>query len=150
MINATGVVLHTNLGRAPLARQALDAMREVASGFSNLEYEIDAGVRGSRHRHCADLLCELTGADDAMVVNNCAAALVLALNTVADGRDAVISRGELVEIGGGFRIQYERPRTKVPVYIAAISPKSIRQAGEVADGVIPIHWPVHLDRKSVV
>ncbi len=104
VINATGVVLHTNLGRAPLARQALDAMREVASGFSNLEYEIDAGVRGSRHRHCADLLCELTGADDAMVVNNCAAALVLALNTVADGRDAVISRGELVEIGGSFRV----------------------------------------------
>ena len=104
VINATGVVLHTNLGRAPLARQAFDAMREVASGFSNLEYEIDAGVRGSRHRHCADLLCELTGADDAMVVNNCAAALVLALNTVADGRDAVISRGELVEIGGSFRV----------------------------------------------
>ncbi len=104
VINATGVVLHTNLGRAPLARVALDAMRDVASGFSNLEYDIDSGERGSRHRHCADLLCELTGADDAMVVNNCAAALVLALNTVSDGRDAVISRGELVEIGGSFRV----------------------------------------------
>ncbi len=104
VINATGVVLHTNLGRAPLATVALDALRDVASGFSNLEYEIELGARGSRHRHCADLLAELTGAEDALVVNNCAAALVLALNTVADGKDAVISRGELVEIGGSFRV----------------------------------------------
>ncbi|MFI5312028.1 MAG: L-seryl-tRNA(Sec) selenium transferase [Gemmatimonadales bacterium] len=104
VVNATGVVLHTNLGRAPLARVALDAIRDVASGFSNLEYDVAAGVRGSRHVHCAALLAELTGAEDALVVNNCAAALVLALNTLADGRDAVISRGELVEIGGSFRV----------------------------------------------
>jgi L-seryl-tRNA(Ser) seleniumtransferase len=104
VLNATGVVLHTNLGRAPLARAALDAVRAIAGGFSNLEYDLESGARGSRHAHCAALLSELTGADDALVVNNCAAALVLALNTVAAGRDAIISRGELVEIGGSFRI----------------------------------------------
>ena len=104
VINATGVVLHTNLGRAPLAAAALDAMRAVGEGFSNLEYDLGAGSRGVRHVHCAALLAELTGAEDALVVNNCAAALVLALNTLADGREAVISRGELVEIGGSFRV----------------------------------------------
>jgi L-seryl-tRNA(Ser) seleniumtransferase len=104
VINATGVVLHTNLGRAPLARVALDAISATAAGFSNLEYDITTGARGSRHVHCAALLVELTGAEDAMVVNNCAAALVLALNTLSDGHEAVISRGELVEIGGSFRV----------------------------------------------
>ena len=104
VINATGVVLHTNLGRAPLAQRALAAIHDVAAGYSNLEYDIDAGARGTRHQHCAALLCELTGAEDALVVNNCAAALVLALNTLANGREAVISRGELVEIGGSFRV----------------------------------------------
>ena len=104
VMNATGVVLHTNLGRAPLARSALDAVRDVASGYSNLEYDVVSGTRGSRHAHCNALLVELTGAEDAMVVNNCAAALVLALNTLSDGREAVISRGELVEIGGSFRV----------------------------------------------
>ena len=104
VINATGVVLHTNLGRAPLASAALDAIRVVAQGFSTLEYDVATGARGSRHAHCTALLTELTGAEDALVVNNCAAALVLALNTFANGRDAVISRGELVEIGGSFRV----------------------------------------------
>jgi L-seryl-tRNA(Ser) seleniumtransferase len=104
VINATGVVLHTNLGRAPLATAALDAVRVVAQGFSTLEYDVVTGTRGSRHVHCTALLTELTGAEDALVVNNCAAALVLSLNTFADGRDAIISRGELVEIGGSFRV----------------------------------------------
>ncbi|MFI5227805.1 MAG: L-seryl-tRNA(Sec) selenium transferase, partial [Gemmatimonadales bacterium] len=104
VINATGVVLHTNLGRAPLAKVAVDAIARVAGGVSNLEYDIDNGERGSRYMHCAGLLRELTGAEDALVVNNCAAALVLALNTLADGRDAIVSRGELIEIGGSFRI----------------------------------------------
>jgi L-seryl-tRNA(Ser) seleniumtransferase len=104
VINATGVVLHTNLGRAPLARAAIDAIERVASGFSNLEYDIEAGARGSRYVHCASLLRELTAAEDALVVNNCAAALVLVLNTVANGREAVLSRGELIEIGGSFRV----------------------------------------------
>ena len=104
VINATGVVLHTNLGRAPLAAVALDAIDRVAGGFSNLEYDVAGGQRGSRYSHCASLLRELTGAEDALVVNNCAAALVLALNTLADGRTAIVSRGELIEIGGSFRI----------------------------------------------
>jgi len=104
VLNATGVVLHTNLGRAPLATAAVEAIAEVARGFSSLEYDLVEGTRGSRHVHCEALLRDLTGADDALVVNNCAAALVLALNTLADGRDAVVSRGELVEIGGSFRI----------------------------------------------
>ncbi len=104
VINATGVVLHTNLGRAPLPAVAIEAIARVAAGFSNLEYDVDAGSRGSRYTHCAALLRELTGAEDALVVNNCAAALVLALNTLADGREALVSRGELIEIGGSFRI----------------------------------------------
>ena len=104
VINATGVVLHTNLGRAPLATAAIEAVQRAASGYTNLEYDIERGGRGSRYDHCVALLRELTGAEDALVVNNNAAALVLALNTFASGRGAVISRGELVEIGGSFRI----------------------------------------------
>ncbi|CAN5759999.1 L-seryl-tRNA(Sec) selenium transferase [soil metagenome] len=104
VINATGIVLHTNLGRAPLPALALEAIARVAAGYSNLEYDLDAGVRGSRYDHCASLLRELTGAEDALVVNNCAAALVLALNTLAANREALLSRGELVEIGGSFRV----------------------------------------------
>jgi L-seryl-tRNA(Ser) seleniumtransferase len=104
VINATGVVLHTNLGRAPLAQAAIDAMTNVAAGFSNLEYDLDRGARGSRYVHCAALLRELTGAEDALVVNNCAGALVLVLDTIAGGKEALVSRGELIEIGGSFRI----------------------------------------------
>ena len=103
-VNATGVVLHTNLGRAPLARAALDAIRAVAGGYSTLEYDLPSGRRGSRHVHCAALLAELTGAADALVVNNAASALLLALAAAAAGGDVVVSRGELIEIGGGFRI----------------------------------------------
>jgi L-seryl-tRNA(Ser) seleniumtransferase len=104
VINGTGVVLHTNLGRAPLPQAAIDAIARVSAGFSNLEFDIDRGERGSRYTHCSALLQELTGAEDALVVNNCAAALVLVLNTLADTRDAIVSRGELIEIGGSFRI----------------------------------------------
>jgi L-seryl-tRNA(Ser) seleniumtransferase len=104
VINATGVVLHTNLGRAPLATAAIQAIAMTAGGYSNLEYDVDGGARGSRYDHCASLLCELTGAGGALVVNNNAAALVLVLNTLANGREVIISRGELVEIGGSFRV----------------------------------------------
>lgn len=104
VINATGVVIHTNLGRAPLAEAALDAVRAVAGGFSTLEFDLASGARGSRHDHCRTLLAERTGADDALVVNNAAGALVLALNALAEGREVILSRGELIEIGGSFRI----------------------------------------------
>ena len=104
VINATGVVLHTNLGRAPLSDAAVLAMIEAARDYSNLEYDLEQGTRGSRYQHCTRLLCELTGAPAALVVNNNAAALVLALNTFARDHFAVVSRGELVEIGGSFRI----------------------------------------------
>ena len=106
VINATGVVLHTNLGRAPLARAALEAITRVASGYAALEYDLGTGTRGSRHAHCRDLLVELSGAEDAMVVNNAAGALLLALSATAGSRsgEVVVSRGELVEIGGSFRI----------------------------------------------
>lgn len=104
VINATGVVLHTNLGRAPLADAAIQAIQEVAGGFSNLEYDIENGQRGSRYSHCVGLLRRLTGAEDALVVNNCAAAMVLALNALAQKKEVLVSRGELVEIGGSFRI----------------------------------------------
>ena len=104
VVNATGVVLHTNLGRAPLADVAIRAIEEVAQGFSNLEYDIETGQRGSRYSHCVGLLRRLTGAEDALVVNNCAAAMVLALNALAQKREVLVSRGELVEIGGSFRI----------------------------------------------
>jgi L-seryl-tRNA(Ser) seleniumtransferase len=104
VINATGVVLHTNLGRAPLATEAIQAMQRVAAGYTNLEYDVEQGRRGSRYAHCESLLCELTGAQAALVVNNNAAALVLALSTIGAGRGVLVSRGELVEIGGEFRV----------------------------------------------
>src|SRR5437879_4730796 len=104
VINATGVIINTNLGRSPLSESALAAMQAVACGYSNLEYELEAGERGSRHTHVAALLCELTGAEAALVTNNNAAAVLLALSTLAAGREVIISRGQLVEIGGGFRV----------------------------------------------
>ena len=104
VINATGVVLHTNLGRAPLAEAARQAIAEVAEGYSNLELELATGERGSRHDHLRELLCELTGAEDALVVNNNAAATVLGLAALATDREIVVSRGELIEIGGSFRL----------------------------------------------
>jgi L-seryl-tRNA(Ser) seleniumtransferase len=104
VLNATGVVLHTNLGRAPLADAATQAMLQVAGGYSNLEFDLSSGTRGSRSDHCRSLLQTVTGAEDGLVVNNAAGALLLALNALAEGKEVLISRGELIEIGGSFRI----------------------------------------------
>jgi L-seryl-tRNA(Ser) seleniumtransferase len=104
VLNATGVVLHTNLGRAPLAEAAIAQVVETARGYSNLELDLHSGTRGSRQDHVAPLLRRLTGAESALVVNNNAAALLLALAALAEGREVIVSRGELLEIGDGFRI----------------------------------------------
>jgi len=103
-LNATGVIVHTNLGRAPLAEAALERVHEVGRGYSNLEYDLTAGARGSRQDHVAGVLRRLTGAEAALVVNNNAAAVLLALAALAEGREVIVSRGELIEIGDGFRI----------------------------------------------
>jgi L-seryl-tRNA(Ser) seleniumtransferase len=104
VLNATGVIVHTNLGRAPLPARALERVVEVGRSYSNLEYDLDAGSRGSRQDHVASLLCRLTGAESAIVVNNNAGAMLLALAALAEGREVIVSRGELIEIGDGFRI----------------------------------------------
>lgn len=104
VINATGVILHTNLGRAPLSEETLQAMQRVGSSYSNLEFDLEAGHRGSRYFHAESLLCRLTGAEAALLVNNNAGAVLLVLSALAKGREVILSRGQLVEIGGGFRI----------------------------------------------
>ncbi|GAF77687.1 unnamed protein product, partial [marine sediment metagenome] len=103
VINATGVIVHTNLGRAPLSPRARHAIERISKGYSNLEYDLEDGARGSRYMHATDLLTRLTGAEDALVVNNNAAAVLLVLTALAKGRDVLIGRSQLVEIGGGFR-----------------------------------------------
>jgi len=137
VINATGVVLHTNLGRAPLAAEAIGCVAEVAAGYANLEYDLDAGERGHRHVHAERLLTSLTGAEAALVANNNAAATLLVLAALAAGREVIVSRGELVEIGGGFRVPDVMSqsgavmrevgttnRTRVSDYAAAISDRT--------------------------
>jgi L-seryl-tRNA(Ser) seleniumtransferase len=136
VINATGVVLHTNLGRAPLADAARLAVADVLR-YSTLEFDLDEGARGSRQDHTRDLLCALTGAEDALVVNNAASAVMLLLNACATGGETVVSRGELVEIGGAFRIPEilarsgtalvevgTTNRTRVRDYELAVSPRT--------------------------
>jgi L-seryl-tRNA(Ser) seleniumtransferase len=137
VINATGVVLHTNLGRALLAPAALQAMSAVAASYASVEYDLGRGARGSRHAICRDRLIELTGAEDALVVNNAAAGLLLALTALARDGDAIVSRGELVEIGGAFRVPDimarsgatlvevgTTNRTHLDDYVKAITPRT--------------------------
>ena len=136
-INATGILAHTNLGRVPLARAALEAVDSISRGYSNLEYDLREGRRGSRYDRVTALACELTGAESALIVNNCAAAVLLILDTFAKGREVVAARGQLVEIGGGFRLPevLERSgallcevgttnRVYVRDYEAALSPRT--------------------------
>jgi len=104
VVNATGIILHTNLGRAPLCVDALKRIIDVSEGYSNLEFNLDEGKRGLRYDHVREILCCISGAEDAIIVNNNAAAVLLALNTLSEGKEAVVSRGELIEIGGAFRI----------------------------------------------
>lgn len=104
VVNATGIIIHTNLGRARLAPEALAAMQAIGANYSNLEFDLHAGKRGSRYSHVEDLICDLTGAEAALVVNNCAAAVLLSLMATAQGRKVIASRGELIEIGGAFRL----------------------------------------------
>ena len=104
VINASGVLLHTNLGRAPLSQESIAAMEEVAKSYCNLEYNLDSGTRGSRYIHLEHILCQLTGAEAAMVVNNNASAVLLGLTALAKRREVIVSRGQAIEIGGGFRI----------------------------------------------
>jgi L-seryl-tRNA(Ser) seleniumtransferase len=104
LINATGVVLHTNIGRAPLSREAILAMEAVSKGYSNLEFDLDSGRRGSRNVHVEQLLCQLSGAEAALVVNNNASGVLLSLTALARRKEVIVSRGEAVEIGGSFRI----------------------------------------------
>ena len=137
MINATGVIIHTNLGRAPLARAAVDRIGAVTTGYSTLEYDLDTGGRGSRTAHAEGLIRRLTGAEAAVVVNNNAAAVLLLLSALAAGREVIVSRGELVEIGGEFRIPDilrqsgallrevgTTNRTRAEDYAAAVNPNT--------------------------
>ncbi len=104
VLNGSGILLHTNLGRAPLAFEALAAMTQVAGGYSNLEFDLERGERGSRYERVSALLRDVTGAEDSLVVNNCAAAILLVLDALAKGREVVVARSQLIEIGGGFRL----------------------------------------------
>ncbi|HPR91109.1 MAG TPA: L-seryl-tRNA(Sec) selenium transferase, partial [Synergistaceae bacterium] len=104
VVNASGIILHTNLGRAPLCTEALNRITTVSEGYSNLEFDLDKGKRGIRYDHVKELICCVSGAEDALIVNNNAAAVLLALNTLSEGKEAIVSRGELIEIGGEFRI----------------------------------------------
>jgi len=104
VINGTGIIIHTNLGRSLLAQAAIDAIVNAASHYSNLEYDLNKGARGDRYEHCTSILKKLSGAENALVINNNAGAVFLILNTLAEGKEVIISRGELIEIGGSFRI----------------------------------------------
>jgi len=143
VLNATGVVLHTNLGRAPLAEAAAAAVQAVAQGYSTLEFDLGSGARGHRADHCRTLLAELSGAQDALVVNNAAGALVLALNAMAAPGQVLISRGELIEIGGSFRIPEIMEKSGADLHEVGTTNRThlddYREAIEGAVAILTVH-----------
>ncbi|MCL2818715.1 MAG: L-seryl-tRNA(Sec) selenium transferase [Actinomycetia bacterium] len=151
VVNATGIVIHTNLGRSILADDALDAVVEVATGYSTLEYDVDEGARGSRHDHIEELLCELTGAKGALAVNNNAAAVMLVLSCFAKGKEAVISRGELVEIGGSFRIPEIMAQSNVRmVEVGTTNKTRIEDYGNAMTSMTGLFLKVHTSNYEVI
>jgi len=151
VVNGTGVVIHTNLGRSPLADAAEEAVRAVSRGYSNLEYDLATGERGGRASHVEGLICELTGAESALVVNNNAAAVMLALSTLAANREVVISRGELVEIGGSFRIpDVMRQSGATLVEVGATNRTHVRDYLEAVSGSTALLLKVHASNFAIV
>jgi L-seryl-tRNA(Ser) seleniumtransferase len=151
LINGTGVVIHTNLGRSPLSSSVRKGVNDIAFGYSNLEFDLARGERGSRYSHLESLLCELTGAEAALVVNNNAAAVLLVLSTLAHGKEVIVSRGELVEIGGSFRIpDVLRQSGAILVEVGTTNrthPSDYREAVTAASGLI---LKVHASNFAVV
>jgi len=168
LINATGIVIHTNLGRAPLPKTVLDHVKKLAEGYSNLEYDLEKGARGKRYSHIRGIIRDITGAEDCLVVNNNAAAVLLCLSALANGREVIVSRGELVEIGGAFRVpdvmqqggailtevgttnkthlhDYERAITSNTGMILKVHKSNYRMSGFVED--VPIEELSALGRK---
>jgi L-seryl-tRNA(Ser) seleniumtransferase len=151
VINATGVIVHTNLGRSPLSRKAIARFSELAGGYSNLEYDLGAGTRGSRYVHVEDILKELTGAEAAMVVNNNAAAVLVALNTIARDREVIIARSELVEIGGSFRIPEVMRRSGAKMFeVGTTNKTTIRDYESAIEAQTALLLKVHKSNFQIV
>lgn len=151
VINATGVIVHTNLGRSPLSRRVIARLGELAGGYSNLEYDLDAGTRGSRYVHVEDILKELSGAEAAMVVNNNAAAVLVALNTIARDREVIIARSELVEIGGSFRIPEVMRRSGAKMFeVGTTNKTTIKDYESAIDARTALLLKVHKSNFQIV
>jgi len=151
VINATGIVIHTNLGRSVLADEALAAVEEAASGYSTLEYNVEEGKRGSRHDHIEELLCELTGAKAALAVNNNAAAVMLVLSCFAQNKEVVISRGQLVEIGGSFRVpEIMKQSNALMVEVGTTNKTRLEDYGNAMTSKTGLFLKVHTSNYDVV
>jgi L-seryl-tRNA(Ser) seleniumtransferase len=151
VINVTGTLLHTNLGRAPLCGEALQAIREVAQGYSNLEYNLDEGQRGKRYTHVEELICKLTGGEAATVVNNNAGAVMLSLAALSGGRSALVSRGELIEIGGSFRIPDIMAASGVElVEVGATNKTHLKDYAEAVDDATALILKVHTSNYRIL
>jgi L-seryl-tRNA(Ser) seleniumtransferase len=151
VINATGVIVHTNLGRSPLSRKVIARFSKLAGGYCNLEYDLEAGTRGSRYVHVEDILREITGAEAAMVVNNNAAAVLIALNTIAKGREVIIARSELVEIGGSFRIPEVMRRSGAKMFeVGTTNKTTIKDYESAIDAQTALLLKVHKSNFQIV